>query len=484
MQNPNQILYSGNTYNIDDVIKGQAGIGMYDSLKQIAFQPTIRRNAAGDVAAVLPYAQTSIWGLMSQLQAHLGSDRKTVKSRRYFYAEFEAFGTYSFAVNKSTNPVPAAGASVTVTINRFSLSSNGMFAKPLSGFKGFVKENNQQNVKISNVTELASGNFNITFTPINGQVLDLTKRSQYTIVMSMLRSYDINATNKIQTQGVVGEYPGIYESWIQKYEDGLEVDESEIDNYIYMNGFTIAKGIDMNGKPINYWYSPSLVNKAEEYITGNRIMRTVFNQKDYGADQEFDGLVPVIKSRGNFNFSYDNFVGASFKSLLFAMIKSLRKVNGSDEYMLLHDFNFGIDWSAAIAALIIANNQSYNFRLFGDGGMGTQENFEYFYFKDFSWTNYKFRTYQMDFMDDRRFGRPLEYSAFLIPAKSSVDIDGNMVPPISYVSIEGAEPAKDQRVWVDDGRERGERTMTIYVKDNFSCEFHKGSQMGMITKGL
>lgn len=484
MQNPNTIIYGGNTYNIDDVIKGQAGLAMYDSLKQIAYQPTIRRNAAGDVAAVLPYAQTSLWGLFSQLQAHLGSDKKTVKSRRYFYAEYEALGTYSFAVNKSGSAVPAGGVSVTVQVSRFSLSQNGMFGKPLSGFTGYIKELGQQNIIITNVTELASGNFNITFQPINGEVLDLTKRSQYTVVMNMLRSYDLSATNKIQTQGVVGEYPGIYESWVQKYENGLEVDESEIDNYVYMNGFTIAKGIDANGRQINYWYSPSLTNKAEEFIAGNRIMKTLYNQKDYTNDREFDGLVPTIKKRGNFNFAYDNFVGASFKSLLFAMIKSIRKVNGANEYMMLHDFNFGIDWSAAIASLITANNQSYKFSLFGDGGMGLQENFEYYQFRDFGWSNYKFRTYQMDLFDDRRFGRPQEYTAFLIPAKTSVDVDGNIVPPVSYVSLEGAEPAAEQKVWTDDGRVRGERTLTVYVKDNFGVEFHKASQMGMITKGL
>lgn len=484
MQNPNQLEYGGNIYNIDDVIKGQSEFAMYDPLKQIAYQPGIRRNGAGDVVSVLPYSQTSVWGLFSQLQAHWGSDKKTVRSRRFFYSEYEAYGTYVFAINKSAASIPLGGVAVTVKVNRFSLSQNGNFGKPLRGFKGYIKELNQQNVTITNVTELASGDFNITLEPINGEVLNLTGRSSYTITMNPLRSYDITATNKIQTQGIVGEFPGIHESWVQKYENGLEVDESEIDNYIYTNGFMIAKGLDMNGKEIMYWYSPALMAKAEEFITANRLMKTMFNVKDYGRDEEFDGIVPTIKKRGNFNYAYDNFVGASFKSLLFAMIKSIRKVNGSPEYMLLHDFNFGITWSEAIAALVNMNNQNYRFSLFGNGGMGMQENFEYFQFKDFGWSNYKFRAYEMDFMDDRRFGRPLENTAFLVPARTSVDTDGNIVPPISYVSIAGAEPAKDQEVWVDDGRKRGERTMTIYVKDNFGLEFHKASQMGMITQGL
>jgi hypothetical protein len=483
MQNPNTIQYAGNTYSIDAVIKGQSPLGMYDPLKQMAYQPDIRRNKDGKIAAVLPYSETSIWGLFSQLQSYWGSGNKTVNARSFYHAEYESLGTYSFAINKSQSGVPAGGTPVTVKVNRFSLSANGMFGKPLEGFTAFIKETGQQNVSITNVTELASGDFNITFEPINREVLDLTKRSTYTVVMNMLRSYDLSATNKIKTQGLVGEYPALYPAWVQKYENGLAVDESELDNYVYNNDFSIFKGIDANGNPIEYWDAPALRMKAEEFITQNRLGKTLFNQRNYGTNQEFDGLVPTIKKRGNFQFAYDNFVGASFKSLLFAMIKSIRKVNGSPEYMLLHDFNFGIDWSNAIASLVAASNQSYRFSLFGEGGRGLQQDFEWFGFKDFSWSNYKFRTYQMDFMDDRRFGRPLEDVAFLLSAKKHIDTDGNMCPPVTYVNIAGAEPAADQKVWVDDARERGERCLYVYVKDNFGMEFNGASTWGMISKG-
>lgn len=482
-QNPNTILYAGNTYNIDAVIKGQSPLGMYDPLKQMAYQPDIRRNKDGKIAPVLPYSQTSIWGLMSQLQAKWGSDKKMVRSNTFYHAEWEAFGTYVFAVNKSTDPVPAGGTDVTVTVNRFSLSSNGSFGKPLAGFKAFIKENNQQNVIIKQVVELASGDFNITFSPINGQVLDLTKLNKYTVVMNMLREYDISATNDILTQGLTGEYPAIYKNYVQKFENGLDVDESELDNYVYNNLFSIAKGLDANGKEIDYWDAPALRMKAEEFITQNRIMSTLFNQRDYTNNRGFDGIVPTLQQRGNFQFSYDQFVGASFKSIMFAMIKSLRKINGSPEYMLLHDFNFGIDWSNAIGALVNANNQNYKFALFGDGGQGEMGEFDWYQFKDFGWSSYKFRTYQMDAMDDRRFGRPLAYAAFLLPAKAHMDVDGNMCPPMTYVSIEGAEPGKYQEVWVDDKRVRGKRVLTVYIKDNFGCEFNGASQWGMITKG-
>ena len=482
-QNPNSILYAGNTYNIDAVIKGQTPLTMYDPLKQMVYQPDIRRNKDGKVAPVLPYSQTSLWGLASQLQAKWGSDKKMVKASTFYHAEFEAFGTYSFAINKSGNAVPAGGVAVTVQVNRFSLNNNGQFGKPLAGFTGFIKELNQQKINITGVVELASGNFNVTLQPINGQVLDLTQFSKYTVVMNLLREYDINATNKIQGQGLTGEMPGLYKNYVQKYENKFWVDESELDNYVYNNLFSICKGLDMNGNTIDYWDAPALRLKAEEAITQNRLSNTLFNQRDYGANRGFDGLVPTIQQRGNFQFAYDQFLGASFKSILFAMIKSIRKINGSPDYMLLHDFNFGIDWSNAIAQLVHANNQDYKFALFGDGGKGEMDEFEWYNFKDFGWTNYHFRAYQMDVMDDRRFGRPLAYTAFLLPAKVHMDTDGNMCPPMTYVSIEGSEPAKNQKVWVDDTRERSGRTLDVIMKDNFGLEFNGASQWGMISKG-
>lgn len=478
MQNPNTIAYNGAIWNIDDVIKGQSALTMLDPLKQIAYQPDVRKSA------ILPYAETSIWGLFSQLMAYWKSDKKRVTSRRFFDSEYTSLATYAFAVNKSTDSVPAGGTAVTVKVNRFSLSQSGLFGKPLRKFTAFIKENGQQNVRITNVTQLASGDFNITFEPINGEVLDLTRRTTYTVVMNPLRSYDITSTHKIETQGITGEYPGIYENWVQKFENGIEVDESEIDNYVYTNNFKIAKGLDSNGNEIDFWYSPSLSNKAEEWIATNRIMKTLFNQKNYGRDEEFDGLVPVIKKRGNFNFHYDHFVGSSFKSLLFAMIKAIRKVNGSDQYMLIHDFNFGIDWSEAIASLITANNQQYNFSLFGSGGKGDMDEFQWYRFRDFGFGNYKFRAYQMNAMDDRRFGRPLEDTAFLIQSKTHVDVEGNIVPPMTYVNIKGAELAKDQEVWVHDNRKEGGRTMVVYVKDCFGVSFAGASQMGMVSKGV
>lgn len=482
MPNQNQFFSEAGTWSIDQAIKGQTPLAFYDPLKQIAYQPEVRRGAGGKISAVLPHYDTGFWGLFSQLQAVLGSEKKTVRARKFWWAEYDQYQTVSFAIGKSSAAIPAPGVGVTVTVSRASLSQNGVFAKPLSGYRAMIKENNRQIVDITNVIPLPSGGYNITFQPINGEVLNLTARSQYTIVLASMRNYILSNDNDIQTHGMVKNPPALYQSFVQKFEDGFAVNESEIDNYVYDKDFLICKGLNSRGEEVEYFYIPQLNIEAEDMITANRNFQTLFARKDWKNDLNFDGVIPTIENYGMFNYAYDIFLSGSFKSLLFSMIKSLRKINGSNEYLMVHDFNFGIDWSEAIAAIVRNYQQNYKFSLFGDGGAG-EMNFEYFKFNDFKWSNYNFRAYQMDAFDSYRFGRPLDYFAMLLPAKAYTDTDGNRVPIMNYVNVEGAEQAKDQAVWIDDARQRGARNLRVFFKDSFGIEIHKPTQLGMISRG-
>src|ERR1700761_88163 len=114
MPNQNQFFSEAGTYQIDGVIKGQTPLTFYDPLKQIAYQPSIRRNANGKIAAILPFPDSGIWGMFSQLQQMMGSDKKTVKSRKFWWADYDQFQTFSFSVNKSNAGVPGNGFPVTV----------------------------------------------------------------------------------------------------------------------------------------------------------------------------------------------------------------------------------------------------------------------------------------------------------------------------------------------------------------------------------
>lgn len=483
MPNQNQFFSEAGSYSFNDVIKGQSPYTLYDPLKQVAYQPELRRGANGKIAAVLPYAKSGIEGLFSQLSSKFGSESKMVKARKFYWAEYDQFQTFAFAVAKSADAVPSGGIGVTVDISRSSLSQNGLFAKPIAGFRAMIKENNQQVVDITNVITLPSGGFRVTLTPINGEVLNLTQRGQYTVIMASMRNYQLtNTPSSIATQGMVKNPPALYESYVQKYELGYAVDESEIDNYVYDKDWTIIKGLNANGQEVEYFYIPQVTKELEIAITQNRIWRTLFNQRDNVGDQDFDGIVPTMRKYGLFNYAYDTFLGGSFKSLLFSMIKSLRKVNGCNEYFMIHDFNFGIDWGQSMADLVKNYGQNLNYQLFGGGGEGMRD-FEYFNFGNFSWNNYKFMTYQMDAFDDYQLGRPLEYFAMLMPAKAYTDTDGMRVPILNYVNIEGAEAAKSRQVYHYDERQRGGRVINFFAKDSFGIEIHKPTNLGMIQRG-
>jgi hypothetical protein len=475
----NNFASSTSTFHITDPIKGQQALALYDPLKQMVYRPELRAGAGGKPAIVLPYAETSLWGLMSQLQALFGADKKTVNAREFYWAEYDSWETLAFTVNRFTGAVPAGGTAVTVNINALSNSKNGVFSKPIPGFYAFIKELDNQEVKITGVNKTLQ---TVTLEPINGEVLNLTQYGLYTIIMVPMKTYDLADTADIATHGMVKNPPILYKSFVQKYEDGFAVDESEIDNYVYERDWWIAKGMDATGKPIDYFYIPTLTRQAEAMITDNRNLRTLLSHRDNINGLNFDGIIPTAKKYGMFNFAYDVFLQDSFKGLLFAMIKTLRKVNGSNEYIMAHDFNFNIDWSDAIAALTKNAGQSLRYSLFGDGGEGTRD-FKYYQFKDFEAFGYKFRSYMMDAFDARRYGHALEYFALLMPAKTFIDTDGNRVPIVTYVNIKGAEMAKEQRVWIDDARERGGRNLRCFIKDAWGMEIHAPTRLGMIWKG-
>lgn len=477
----NKYFSEGGSYAIDQTIKGQSGLQMYDPLAQMVYKPEIRGNIGGEAAIILPYQDSGLWGLWSQIQALYGTEKKMVKANVFYWAEYDIFETAAFSVLGTGGAPPTTSGPVVVAINRFSMSQNGYFSKPIAGFQGFFKHN-QQKVNIIAVNETAAGNINVTLAPINGQILNLANQSTYVLVMAPMKSYNIAATGPIATHGVVGNPPILYQSWVQKYEDALSVDESEIDAFVYNKTFFIKKGIDPFGKPIDQWYAPQLSQKAEAQLIMNRNMKTLFDQRDTVAGEGFNGMVQTINTFGMFNMSYDNFMSGSFKSLLFTMIKSLRKINGSNDYLLAHDFNFALDWSEAMAAIVYNMKQSYQYRLFGEGGEGTR-NFKYFDFKDFTYNEYNFRAYKVDMFDSYRYGHILSNYAQLLPLKAFIDTMGNRVPVVEFVNIEGAEPGRDMRIWVDDARERLERNLRVGIKDTFGIEIHAPTRLGQIFRG-
>jgi hypothetical protein len=463
----------------DGSIKGQKILALYDPIRQAALMPDLRRKADGKIVATLPYEDMGIEGMLSELTAifNAGNDRRTVRANQFYWAEYLMNDTFSFSVLKNGQ---APANSVTATISRLSQTLNGAFVKPQAGFRAIIKENNFQVVRITNVTKISNGNFSVSLQGINGQTVDLNSRSQYTITIMPMRDWD-TTTNQTPVGGFVYNPPMLRKSYIAKYELGIQLSQDEIDGFVNSDDFMLVAGVGMNGEEIEYYYIPAINDKFRQFVAANRTLNLLFGRRDYVTNQGFDGIIPTIQDNGLFNTVYDDLLKGSFKSLLFSMIRSLRRVNGSEENFLLHDFNFGIDWAEAMAAMVNATNQSYKYSLFGDGGVGLRD-LAYFQFGTFSYQNYRFIPTQINMFDSYRYGNILEYFAMLMPAKRFRDTQGRIVPIITMCTLQDAERAMEERIIFDDARQRGFKYINAFVYDSLGYEFHAPTMCGLITK--
>lgn len=441
------------TFGIDQCMNGQTPLVYYDALAQVALQKSLRSEA------VLCYWGTGIEGIFSQLQAVWDSDTRMVKSNPFYWAEYCQDVTIFTTVLKASGSAPVTSAPVTVNIDASSLSQNGVFSVPRAGYRAYIKELNGQAVNITAVDKTTAGAHTITLAPINGEILNLTVFSSYTLLVDTLRMYTKGDTNCIVSGSFVQNPPILRKGYVQKFEDSICIHEDELDGYAYDVEFRLFKGIDpVTGKKVDMWGLPEITNKLLEKYMDSKNINTLFGRRDDVTQKGFDGLIPTAEQQGMFTRSYDPASGISLKAMLFNMIKSLRRVNGCSEYMLMHDFNFWMDWSEAIASLIKESTVDKLYSLFGSGGEGAR-NFEYYSFKDFTAFGYKFRTFQVDAFDAMRYGNFLENFAILMPACKFKDTAGKYVPPVTYVNIEGKNPAAQKKIWSYNFMDQGCRTL-------------------------
>lgn len=464
---------AGGTYTIDECIKGQTPLTFYDPLAQIALRPDLRQDT------ILCFWQTGIEGLFAQLMALLRADNRMVTTNPYYWTEYCNEETITTRVLKSGAAVPAAGAPVTVQIAETSHSGTGQFSRPRAGYRAYVKELKGQAVNITAVNKGVTGAHTITLQPVNNEVLDLTGLATYTLLVDTMKMYTKGDTNCITGGGLVQNPPVLRKGYMQKFEDKICIHEDEIDGYAYDVDFAVVKGLNpMTGKPTDMWTVPEVTDHMLAKIIDSRNINTLFGVRDDVSQKGIDGLVPIARQQGMFDAGYDTNSGYSFKHILFNMLKRLRKTRGCTDYMIAHDFGFEMDWAEGIAALVKDAGQGLNYQLFGGGGTGARS-LEYFSFNDFRAFGYQFRTFRIDAFDDMRYGAFLQNFALLIPACQFRDVNGNAVPPVTYTNIQRAEAAAQRKIWVDDTRDRGCRTVDLYGKDAYGAEYHCASKLGI-----
>lgn len=476
-QSNNVFSCDAGSFSITDAITGQTPLIMYDSLKQAALLPAIREARSGGAMVIMPYDEKTPEALFAQMQAAWGAENRTVKAREFYWLEYDAYDTLSFVVNQSSVAVPAGGNPVTVSFNTLSKSQLGNYVKPIAGYYAWVKENNRQQV----IIDVVNGTNTVRLQPINGEVLNLTQYSRYTIIIDPLRRYTLGDTTSITAEGLVLNPPVMYKSYAQKYEKRFSINQDEIDNYVYDRDFKVIKGLNTRGEVVEYFYLPQLQSQLDAFIRDNKNLNTLFGQRDRINQKNFDGIVPITEKFGMFNSGYDIFSNVSLKQILFGMMKTLRKINGCNDYMLMHDFNFWMDWSESIGDMIRAANQSYRYELFGEGGTGSRD-FSYFDFKSFTAFGYNFTPYMLDVFDHRRYGNILEYFAEMMPLAKFKDQTGQTVPFLTYVHLEGAEPAKIDNIWSYDFRKQFARTLDIGCQTTYGVEIHRPTALGIIKK--
>lgn len=466
---------STGTFDINEVINGQTSLAYYDPLAQIAARPDLR------LGTVMCYNETGVEGLFAQLQALYKSDTRRVRTNPYYWTEkCEAPSIVTTVLRNATPSQP--GQTMTVNIDMTSHNRGGRASFPMAGRRAYIKELRGQGVNIVSVNRATNGAHTMVIQGLNNQVVDLSRQASYTFLVNPLRMYKKGTMECIQTEGFTQEQPLMRKGYIQGFEKGYEIHQDELDHYAYDREFTIGEGIDpLTGKIMEYWSLDHITNKLLVDYYDSRTIESLFGVRDDVKGEGFDGMITTAEAQGMFSNYYDPNDGASLKQKLFNMMKSMRKVNGCHDYVLAHDFAFGIDWSEQIAALVKATVGTHQYALFGDGGEGVRD-FNWYEFKDFSAYGYHFRTYEVKAFDEQRYGAFLENFALIMPACTFKDSLGNDVPPVTTVTIGGAEDAPRKYIKIDDTRERGCRTVKAFLEDYQGQEIHCATKLGVWRK--
>lgn len=462
-------------FGVDEVMMGQSQFAYYDPLSQVLLEKDLRLDT------ILQYNTTGIEGLMAQLQGIWGADSRMVKSNPYYWTEFNEETTIITTIDQFVGSVGAGGAPVTTTIDKTSMSVNGKFSVPRAGFRGMIKELNMQNVNITAVTKSPIGGHTIQLTPINNEVLDLTLLPYYTLLVDTLRIYQKGDSNPMVGGSFVTEPPTLHKGWVQKFEKAYTIHEDELDGYAYGTNFRIYKAIMANGTKVDNWGLPEINQKILEDWIDNRNINTMFMQRDDVLQQGFDGFIPTADQQGAFSRYYDPGSGWSLKSMIFNWIRQLKLRNGPTQYMIAHDFGFGMDWTDAVGELVSKTTVDKMYSLFGPGGTGARD-FTWFEFEKFSAFKYDFSTYQVDAFDARRYGNMLQDFATLIPSAKYKDTAGKIVPPATYTNIGAKQAAYQKKIWSYNFTDQGGRFLQVMCKDSWGLEIHCAKQLGNLRR--
>lgn len=103
------------------------------------------------------------------------------------------------------------GSIVTAKVIKFPKLANGCTIKDTVGYDAILKDSKLKSVHISNVTEISEGNFNITIESKNSEIIDLTSKSEWTLIILPLRKYVQGEQPEVRRNGGIFGMPRISE---------------------------------------------------------------------------------------------------------------------------------------------------------------------------------------------------------------------------------------------------------------------------------
>lgn len=463
-------------YTIDECLCGQRYDGMYDPLRQIAMRPELRKGT------IYTYDSSSIEGLFAQIQSIFGQEKRTVKTREYWTTENTTEGGISVVVLKQPT-IPSAGANVTVTIDPQSHSMSGSGSLPSAGYMVYLNGTPTKKYLIASVNKSTAGAHTLTLTPLNGEVADFSQKDRYTLLVSRMKVVGKCASGCLTGENFVTAPPTLRKHYVQKYEKTYCLQEDELDNYAYTQLAEEITFTDSYGKVWKQWYDPQYTSALMNDLRTNRILETLFGVRDNVNETGFDGVITTAEKNSFLNQVYDPAQGASFYQIFMNMVRRIRNIRGCTNYLLAHDFNFGITWNQGIMELVKNSTGSNNYSFFGPGGQGMRD-LEWCQFGNFHLNGYNFSRYQMDIFDDPKFGGDLRKDfALMLPMTKFKDTMGNEVPIVTYNTIEGAEKGPDMQIYTVDKRKTMNCRQVDYVaKDIFGVEIHGANQLAVMYK--
>ncbi len=464
-------------YTIDQCLAGDRYKAMYDPLRAMTMRPDLRKGT------INTFSSSSIEGLFSQIQYITGNEKRRVKTREYYTMESTNEGGMTVVVLKQPS-VPAAGANVTVTVDSQSHSATGTMSLPSAGYDVYLNGTPTKKFRIASVSKSVNGAHTLTLTPLNGEVADFSLKDRYTLTVSRMKTKVAGDTACFTGNNFVPSPPTLRKHYVQKYVQTYCLQEDELDNYVYTQLADEVDFMDGYGNKWTEWCEPRYVQMLMQDVKTNRIMETLFGIRDNINEIGFDGLIPTAEKNSFLNQVYDPAQGASFYQIFMNMVRRIRSIRGCNEYLLAHDFKFGLDWNQGIGELVKAFTGTNTYSLLGNGGSGARD-IEMPTFDNFKINNtFTFRRYQIDMLDDPKFGGNLkENFALMMPMCKFKDTNGKDVPIVTYTSIEGCEVGPDMQIFTVDKRKTMNCPQIDFVaKDLFGLEIHGANQLAVMQR--